>query len=123
MSGIVLGVGHCEHDSGRIRKVVEEFGCSFEVVPDKEAALEAMKDSLYILLLPNRLIGSDENAGLDIIKAVVTDTEIDVPVMLISAIESAQQAAVAAGALPGFGKNQLETGEAASVLSKVLDKQ
>ena len=44
----------------------------------------------------------------------------DTPTMVISNFEDAQTAAVEAGAVPGFGKAALNSGETTTVLAKYL---
>ena len=68
--------------------------------------------------MPNRVIGSNERGGLEVIQAMQQDLALArVPVMLLSAIPEAQQEAAAAGAVPGIGKDVLETDQARTVLS------
>lgn len=117
----VLGVGHCLVDAPRIAKVVAELGATFENAETADTALARLREEPFDLVLPNRVLGADERGGLHLVEVMKNDAELaSVPVMLVSGIPDAQQAAEAAGALPGFGKDTLESGGARDAMAKVL---
>lgn len=121
MSKTVLGVGHCGFDSGRISAVVSACGGSFENVATAEEALTRVKAGGVAVVIPNRVIGSDEQGGLKVVQALQADPEASsTPVALISGIADAQQAAEAAGAVPGIGKGVLETDEGKAFFQRYL---
>ncbi len=105
----ILSVGQCGFDHGSISRTMRDsFGA--EVVPADTAdeALEQLQQGAYDLVLVNRLFDRDGDAGLELIRQLKETPELSqVPVMLVSNYEEAQQQAVAAGALPGFGKSAL----------------
>ncbi len=121
MGKTFLGVGHCGLDSRRLAEVIERLGGDFCNVATCEDALTRLHQEPCALVLPNRVIGQDEEGGLKVVRAVRADKDLsEVPVMLVSAIAEAQQAAVAAGAVPGIGKNALESEEVLARLKHYL---
>ena len=74
------------------------------------------------LILVNRLLDADGSEGLEIITSMKTsDASKSVPVMLVSNFQDAQQAAIEAGAMPGFGKDSLSVPETIDRLGSVLN--
>lgn len=123
MAKKILGVGHCEFDSGRIAGVVADLGGEFENEPAAAAALDRLRDGGYALVLANRVIGADEQGGLNLIRKMQAAPGLcRIPVMLITALPEKMKEAVAAGARPGFGKDQLESEAAAAILRQYLDE-
>ncbi|MBN2712557.1 MAG: hypothetical protein JXR97_09030 [Planctomycetes bacterium] len=121
MSKNVLGVGHCGLDAPRIARVVEGLGAHFSNVDSNEKALQELKKEEYALVMPNRVIGGDEEGGLKLVKAIMADPELaGTNVMVVSGFDYAQKAAVEAGAIMGIGKNILETPAAAEALKPYL---
>jgi CheY-like chemotaxis protein len=73
------------------------------------------------LVLVNRRIYSDQSDGLEAIRRIKADPELGhTPVMLLSDLAEAQQAAVAAGAEPGFGKTDMTSPEILQNLARLL---
>ncbi len=121
MAKKILGVGHCEFDSGRIARVVADLGGEFENAPAEAAAIDRLRDGDYALVLANRVIGADEQGGLNLIREMQADPALcQIPVMLITALPEKMEEAVAAGARPGFGKDRLESEAAAAILRQYL---
>ncbi len=102
----VLSVGQCGYDHGNISRVLEQtFGA--EVIPAHSAAeaLQQLQREPFALVLVNRVLDADGSSGLDLIRRVRSDEKLaNVPIMLVSNYEDAQQEAAQAGAAPGFGK-------------------
>jgi two-component system chemotaxis response regulator CheY len=118
----VLSVGQCARDNFALAKVL---AAHFDVVVDRvmfpAQALSALAATEYALVLVNRLIFDDRSPGLSLITGMKADPALRaVPVMLVSNYPEAQAEAVAAGALPGFGKDQLHAPETAARLAAVL---
>lgn len=113
----VILVGHCGADSGMLHRVV---GDALKNVPvavcNDERSLEsqARPDSL---LLVNRVLDGAFSAGggIDLIRAIAKRKE-KPAMMLVSNYAEAQAEAVAAGALPGFGKSQAYDAATAKLL-------
>ncbi len=117
----VLLVAHCGPDTSRIQRVLESLGAEFEGAFNMKGGLDKLRNGNFDLVLPNRVFGYDEEGGIDFIKAMKAEDELkDIPVMLVSGFSDYQQRAVAAGAVKGFGKNELETGGAAEAMAPFL---
>jgi CheY-like chemotaxis protein len=105
----VLSVGQCWADHGSIAKTLKkEFGSEVDPADNVDAALERLRQAAYSLVLVNRVFDANGASGLDLIKLVKADPQLQsVPVMLVSNYDDAQAEAVAAGAAVGFGKAAL----------------
>ena len=105
----VLSVGQCFADHSAISRTLRtQFAA--EVVPadDAEEALQRVREEAFDLVLINRIFDRDGSQGLELIKELKADEKTaQIPVMLVSNYEDSQQQAVAAGAVPGFGKSAL----------------
>jgi two-component system chemotaxis response regulator CheY len=105
----VLSVGQCGADHWGISRTLQKAFCA-EVVAAHTAAeaLEQLRSAPFALVLVNRVFDADGSSGTDFIRQMREDESLKpVPVMLVSNYEDAQAEAVAAGALPGFGKAAL----------------
>ena len=115
MSKRVLDVGNCGPDHTAI---CHFFATNFADVEVVQAAacddtLSALRHSQFDLVLINRKLDEDYSDGIDVLRAIKRHPDLaDVPVMLVTNFPEHQDAAVAAGAVRGFGK--LEFGEAAT---------
>ena len=105
----VLSVGQCFADHSGITRVLRgSFGAEVIGVDSAHEALDKLRAESFALVLVNRVLDSDGSSGLDVIRAIKDEEAMrSVPVMLVSNYEEAQQQAVQAGALPGFGKASL----------------
>lgn len=115
MAKRVLDVGQCGFDHGSIDRLVRG-AFDAETVPAHSIndALEQLRGGPFDLVLVNRKLDHDYSDGLEVVRAVKADAALSAtPVMLVSNLPEAQQAAVAAGAEPGFGKSEL--GDSATV--------
>ncbi len=118
----VLNVGHCGFDHGNIGRVLEEeFGAEADAVATGDAAFRAVRDGQFDLVLVNRLFDANGESGLDLIKRLQAHEETRAtPVMLVSNYPKAQDAAVALGARPGFGKRALNAAGTREKLASVI---
>ena len=102
-------VGHCGFDSGSLSRFAKSFAPDAEVVRvNDQKALDKVAGQ-GTLLLVNRVLDGRFNAGgsgIALIKTIAGQADA-CPTMLISNYEDAQEEAVSAGALPGFGKSQV----------------
>jgi len=119
---IVLDVGQCNLDHGNISQLLNEH---FDALVDRahhaDEALRAVRDKRYNLVLINRILDADGDEGLAFIERLQGDeTTRDTPVMLVSNFADAQEAAVALGARPGFGKSALNDPKTVQCLSAYL---
>jgi len=105
----ILSIGQCGFDNGNISRTLRTaFGAEVVPVDSSEEALEQLCQESFDLVLVNRVFDRDGDSGLDLIRQLKETPDLSqVPVMLVSNYEEAQQQAVAAGALPGFGKSSL----------------
>ena len=102
-------VGHCGPDSSFLRMAVSSAvpGARVKML-DSDADLQHALDDGVDLLLFNRVleVGFHDRQGVDLMKNTLTERP-EVPCMLVSNYDDAQQLAEAAGARPGFGKNEI----------------
>ena len=121
MKKVVL-VGHCGADSSYLRIAVASAGPGISVVSvDDEDGLSAALSAGAELVLINRIIdwGFDEQEGVALISRL-RRTHPNLKTMLVSNYAESQQAAVAAGALPGFGKREIGTPKVKELLRNAL---
>lgn len=120
----VLDVGNCDPDHGAIRRLLlRHFDVSIDRVMFVEEARLALSSEKYDLVLVNRLIFADQSDGLNLVKAMQASELRTTPVMMISNHADAQRRAVAAGAVPGFGKRGLEDPETIERLGAYLPRK
>ncbi len=109
MTKRVLDVGQCGFDHGAIsRLIADEFGAQVEQAHGLDDALARLKGDRFDLVLVNRRLDADYSDGLAVVRAIKGDASLAAtPVMLVSNYADAQNAAIAAGAEPGFGKAEM----------------
>lgn len=112
----VLSIGQCMADHGNItRRLRATFAAQVVSVDSSREALEWLRREAFDLVLVNRVFDVTAESGQELIRQVKADEQLrDVSIMLVSNFPEAQDEAVAAGAIPGFGKaalNQQETVE------------
>jgi two-component system chemotaxis response regulator CheY len=121
MKKVVL-VGHCGADSSYLRIAVAsvQTGISVASVDDEESLAAALTAGAELILI-NRIIdwGFDDQAGVALI-ARLRRTHPNVKTMLVSNYPDAQQAAIAGGALPGFGKREIGSAKVKELLRSAL---
>jgi CheY-like chemotaxis protein len=107
----VLSVGQCVPDHTTLTSYLRgNFAAEVVKVDLADEALAALRKDAYDLVLINRKLDADYSDGLEILRAIKTDPQTaTVPVMLVTNYVEHQDAAVAAGAVRGFGK--LEYGD------------
>jgi CheY-like chemotaxis protein len=118
----VLDVGNCVPDHAAIRRLIEQnFDAQVDQVDDLNGALAALDRQPADLVLVNRKLDLDYSDGLVIVRRLKSDPKWSaIPVMLISNYPEYQAEAVAAGAVPGFGKQELRTNDTLERLGKFL---
>lgn len=124
MSKKVALVGHCGPDSSFLRMAVSSADRSIKVLAadDSSELQRVLADGVDLLLLNREMpYGFDENLGIDMIP-ILRKTYPHVKVMLISNYAEAQAAAIAAGALPGFGKREIGTPRVAELIRSALQQ-
>jgi len=115
-------VGHCGPDSSYLRIAVSRAERDAQVLSiDDDSDLKRALDEGVDLLLLNRQLdyGFDEREGVDLFRKLRAKYPA-VKAMLVSNYPDAQAAAVAEGALPGFGKREIGTPRVAELLRDAL---
>jgi CheY-like chemotaxis protein len=120
----VLDVGQCSPDHSSIRSFLERnFDCEVVQVDDAAGALARLRDQQFDLVLVNRKLDMDYSDGVDVIHALKADPDAaSVPVMLVTNYPEHQDAAIAAGAIRGFGKLEFEKPETRARVADILEK-
>lgn len=107
----VLSVGQCGYDHSSISRFLQQsIEAKVDPADSADEALQALRadPSRFDLVLVNRVFDRGGGSGLELIEEIRRDSTLaEVPVMLVSNHQDAQQRAVEAGALPGFGKSDL----------------
>jgi CheY-like chemotaxis protein len=103
----ILDVGQCGLDGPRMAALWrDKLGATVDSVDDGEDAAQRLKNHSYNLVMVNRVLAADGSSGLDVIENLLGANP-SIPVMLVSNLQDAQDAAVALGAVRGFGKADL----------------
>jgi two-component system chemotaxis response regulator CheY len=112
MSKKVALVGHCGPDGSYLRMTVNKALDHQAIihVADDDAELSRMIGDGVDLVLFNRELGYgfSQNEGVRVIEQL-RKTHPNLKMMLVTNYPEVQAAAIAAGALPGFGKRELGT--------------
>ncbi|MEY3172554.1 MAG: hypothetical protein RLZZ436_467 [Planctomycetota bacterium] len=122
MPTTVLSIGQCRPDSAAIQYYLQStFGSAVVTADTAAAALQLLHTRSFDLVLINRVLDADGSSGMEILKNIRLNEAWDtLPVMLVSNYPEWQQAAVAAGAVPGFGKAELNRVETRDRLAAIL---
>jgi predicted oxidoreductase len=122
MSKKIALVGHCGPDSSYLRMAVTKAVRDAKIVlADDDSDLKKLLTDGVDLLLFNRILdyGFRSDEGVEIIREL-RNQHPSVKMMLVSNYEKAQEAAVQAGALPGFGKREIGSPRVTQVLREAL---
>lgn len=125
MSKTVVLVGHCGPDSSYLRLAIRAADRTAEVVgADDEASLQKAIGAGAALVLLNRVLDGEfaESEGAALIGRLRREHP-GLRMMLVSNYPEAQAAAIANGALPGFGKRDLGSPGVAEMLRTVLSAE
>ena len=122
MSQTVLDVGQCDADHSRISQLLQQhFDVELARAHSFDEAITRTSQQAFDLVLVNRILDADGTEGLEIIRALKSsETTSSLPVMMVSNFPEAQEAALTAGAVPGFGKAALNTPETIALLRQHL---
>lgn len=118
----VIDCGQCNPDHAAIRRLLE---ANFDVLvirtADGDETMSELHASPADLVLVNRKLDADYTDGIDVLKRIKADAKTrHIPVMLITNYPEYQEQAMAAGAIRGFGKDQLRSSETVTLLKNVL---
>lgn len=115
----ILDVGQCGFDGPRMARLWREaLEAEVERADTGEQAAELLADQDFDLVLVNRVLAADRSSGLEVIERLRAQN-VHVPIMLVSDLPEAQDAAVALGALRGFGKAHLGERSTLDLVSSV----
>ncbi len=119
----VLDVGNCGPDHSSVRRMLTaNFGAEVVQTHGLDDTLAALQKDTIDLVLINRKLDMDYSDGMVILKQIKSQPEyLDLPVMLITNYAEHQAHAVTLGALPGFGKLEINSPETRAKLAKVLE--
>lgn len=117
----ILDVGQCGFDGPRMARLwLNTLGAEVDCADTGDDALKLVQSNDYDVVLVNRVLAADHSSGLEVI-ARLFELGIKVPVMLVSDLPEAQDAAVALGAIRGFGKAHLEERSTLELVSRVAN--
>jgi two-component system chemotaxis response regulator CheY len=124
MKKIVMDVGNCRGDHALLAMMLRShFDADAVRAADADEAMDALETNSIDLVLVNRVLDDDRSEGIDLVRHLKADPKwARIPVMLISNYPEAQEAAVAAGAAKGFGKDDLESPETVRLLGAFLSR-
>jgi CheY-like chemotaxis protein len=122
MTKRVLDVGNCDPDHSAItRFITGAFDAHVTRAYSADDALAALRREPFDLVIVNRKFDIDHGDGIDLIRHIKSDAQIgEVPAMLLSNFPEYQQEAIAAGAVPGFGKKEYAQPETKAKLNAYL---
>ena len=119
----VLDVGQCGPDHATIRRyLTSQFDCEVVQADTAQEAIAHLRSRPFDLVLVNRKLDVDYSDGLEVIWQIKSGpATADVPIMLVTNYPEHQDAAVAAGALRGFGKLEFDMPETRERIAAVLN--
>lgn len=118
----VVLVGHCGPDSSFLRIAVSGAVRDAQVLmADDQSELNRILEQGADLLLLNRQLdwGFESETGVELVRSLRAKFP-TVKMMLVSNYPEAQADAVAAGALPGFGKREIGTAKVKETIRAAL---
>lgn len=116
-------IGHCGPDGSYLRMAVSRADRDINVIViDDEQELRQAIDSGVDLLLINRVLnyGFDESEGVAVIRKLRAEHP-ELKIMLVSNYPESQAAAIAAGALTGFGKREIGSPRVTQLIRDALN--
>ena len=123
----VISVGQCGYDNSRIRSLIRSIDSTVEI-KETDSHQETMEVLASLgeaaLVLVNRVFDMDGASGMDLIRQLKSKASqfAGIPVMLVSNYEKSQAEAIANGAIPGFGKSELQSVETRQKIESVLNQ-
>lgn len=122
MTKLVLDVGQCGPDHSSICRLLDKnFEVEIHQAHSGDDAMKLAQIHSFDLILINRILDADHSPGINVLCWLKSDpATATTPVMVISNYPDAQESAVTAGAVSGFGKSELRSLETLSLLQKYL---
>ncbi|MBM4003361.1 MAG: response regulator [Planctomycetes bacterium] len=120
----LIDAGNCDLDHGNLCRVLaEHFQVDVRRAHSQDQALGLLREQGADLLVVNRVFDADGSDAMQLIQTIKSDPNLAaVPVMLVTNFPEHQQRAVAAGAVPGYGKRELGSQEMLARLRPFLNK-
>jgi CheY-like chemotaxis protein len=116
----ILDVGQCGFDGPRMARLWREaLGAEVDCAATSDEAVEMAQNDAYDVVLVNRVLAADGSSGLEVIARLLERGPTGTPVMLVSDLPEAQDAAVRLGAVRGFGKAHLGARATLELVSRV----
>ena len=121
MSKRILLVGHCGVDGPRLqREIASQVGSADAVrINSMEDLHQACDEGADLMLVNREPVGFTPLMGIDLIRELC-QTYPGQKVMLVSDYSEAQEEATRAGALPGFGKADIDSPKFAETICGAL---
>lgn len=118
----VLDVGNCVPDHSAITSfLTSRFDCEVLQADKADDALAVLRKQDVDLIVVNRKLDCDYTDGIEVIRQIKADPALaKIPVMLITNYEEHQDAAMAMGAVRGFGKLEYGKPETSERLQAIL---
>jgi CheY-like chemotaxis protein len=122
MTHQILDVGNCGFDHENLQSMLaRHFDARLTQAHGDVDALRLLSEHTFDLVLVNRKFDRDGGDGIELIRAIAGNPDLpSTPVMLLSNYPQYQQQALAAGAVMGFGKAQLDAPETIALLNDEL---
>ena len=124
MTKTLLDCGNCGPDFNSIRQMVKSnFGASVVQTHGTEDTLATLREKKIDLVTVNRKLDRDYTDGMEVIKAIKADPELEsTPVMLVTNYDEHQETAMQAGCVRGFGKLSIGDETTRQLLTPFLGK-
>ena len=115
-------VGHCGADTYSLSHAIRSAVPDAKIIAvDDDASCQAALSDQSVLLVNRVLDGRfSTGSGIDLIRSLAAARP-EAKLILISNYADAQQAAVAAGAKPGFGKSQIGSNAIRDLLRELIE--
>jgi CheY-like chemotaxis protein len=122
---LVLDIGNCGFDQSRMQRLLtQHFDVTVNGVDTLAQLQQAATAGDVALILVNRVFDRDGSDGLEFLATLAQTAQLaSVPKMLITNYPEYQARAVASGAQPGFGKNDLGSTAWVDLLSQYLPRK
>ncbi len=117
----VLIVGHCDLDHPQITSLIQKkFSANVTRLKQFKETIGYLEKYDCDLVIVNRIGAFDQESGLELIKEIKHEGNINVPLMMVTNYKDQMDIAVKMGAVPGYGKEELCDMETIELLRKYL---
>ncbi len=116
----VLDIGQCSFDHRNIKNILNSLNVDVERASSSSEAINLINENTYDLIMVNRIFDRDGTSGIEFIKNILLNDNLEVKILLISDRPDSQSEALEAGALKGFGKGNLKSVAVSDLLKSYL---